>query len=161
MTTDNSIITDNNWVLIDSNTGWPVPCWSVRTRPLSEGQAERLSISGGRAPQHAASTGRVYVQPVAEGQQDGRNNLITQELEYFPSVLDLEWHDTSNINHKQLSSAYTVDGVHLMGRTGGGFAAALATAFFRADLDNKRKLLAAFEHLVKRYADQAANSEVA
>jgi hypothetical protein len=41
---------------------------------------------------------------------------------------------------------------HEMQRTGGGFASALAEAFFRADALNKRKLLAAFGDLFEEYA---------
>jgi len=40
---------------------------------------------------------------------------------------------------------------HLMDRTGGSFASAIAQAYFRADKDNTERLLAAFGHLFERY----------
>lgn len=136
-------ITQDGWMLIDEVTGWPVQLGEVRT----SFRGETWSIVGGRPPQHAASTGRVWVRPV--GAESGR---IT---EYFPDVMDAQWHDMSKINQKQLTSDYTFQGVHLMRQRGGGFAAALADAFFRADLGNRQRLVQAFEDLIGQYAQQA------
>lgn len=44
----------------------------------------------------------------------------------------------------------------LMERQGGGFAAALAGAYFRADLGNQARILQAFGDLFAEYRDQAA-----
>ena len=44
----------------------------------------------------------------------------------------------------------------LMERQGGGFAAALAGAYFRADLANQARILQAFGELFAEYRDQAA-----
>ncbi len=44
----------------------------------------------------------------------------------------------------------------LMERQGGGFAAALAGAYFRADLGNQARILQAFGELFAEYRDQAA-----
>ena len=41
-----------------------------------------------------------------------------------------------------------------MERLGGGFAEAIALAFFRADSTNKVRLVDAFGHLFKRYAHE-------
>lgn len=42
-----------------------------------------------------------------------------------------------------------------MERIGGGFASALAVAYFRADLDNKARILAAWPELFERYRREA------
>lgn len=41
---------------------------------------------------------------------------------------------------------------HRMEAMGGGFATAIATAYFRADPDNKERLIKAFDFLFERYA---------
>lgn len=46
--------------------------------------------------------------------------------------------------------------LELMKQTGGSFASSLAVAFLRADLGNRRAMLAAFGDLFYRYALQAA-----
>lgn len=51
------------------------------------------------------------------------------------------------MNHDQYIHA-----AHAMQRYGGGFAAALAEAFFRADSVNKAKLLSAFGDLFESFA---------
>jgi hypothetical protein len=52
-----------------------------------------------------------------------------------------------NLNDEQLFYA-----AHKMYEQGGGFASAIAQAFFRADKDNRIKLLLAFEDLFQRFA---------
>ena len=42
-----------------------------------------------------------------------------------------------------------------MERMGGGFASALAVAYFRADLDNQARILGAFPELFERYRRMA------
>jgi hypothetical protein len=44
---------------------------------------------------------------------------------------------------------------HRMEREGGGFASAIAQAYFRADSTNAVLLVNAFGHLFERYADDA------
>ena len=39
----------------------------------------------------------------------------------------------------------------IMGRIGGGFASALALAYFRADSDNQARILGAFPDLFEKY----------
>ena len=43
---------------------------------------------------------------------------------------------------------------HRMEREGGGFASAIALAYFRADSTNKVRLVDAFGHLFERYAHE-------
>ena len=43
----------------------------------------------------------------------------------------------------------------IMERMGGGFASALAVAYFRADLDNQARILGAFPELFERYRRMA------
>lgn len=49
-----------------------------------------------------------------------------------------------------------LDGIELMGKIGGGFAAAIAEAAIKADRENWTTLLAAFPELFNRYRDMAA-----
>jgi len=46
----------------------------------------------------------------------------------------------------------------LMEKVGGGFASALALAYFRADGTNQARILGAFPDLFERYRDWAAES---
>ena len=46
----------------------------------------------------------------------------------------------------------------LMEKVGGGFASALARAYFRADGDNQARILGAFPDLFQRYRDWAAEA---
>lgn len=48
---------------------------------------------------------------------------------------------------------------HEMEAMGGSFAASIAQAFFHADKDNKRRLLAAFGDLFERYAPKEKKHE--
>lgn len=54
---------------------------------------------------------------------------------------------TPHMTDSQLYAA-----AHEMEAMGGSFAASIAQAFFHADKDNKRRLLAAFGDLFERYA---------
>ena len=57
--------------------GKPVPMDDIVT--LRDGQ--RVKITGGRAPHKPGSTGRVWVQDLANG----------AETEFFPGVVDAQW----------------------------------------------------------------------
>lgn len=50
-----------------------------------------------------------------------------------------------------LTDAQQYESAKTMEKYGGGFASALALAFFRADSTNKEKLLSAFNDLFMRY----------
>jgi hypothetical protein len=62
-------------------------------KPISEGTAvtlrddEHWQITGGRAPHHPGSTGRVYVRllDIAESERQLRTT------EFFPGVVDAQW----------------------------------------------------------------------
>lgn len=45
----------------------------------------------------------------------------------------------------------TLEAAHAMEREGGGFASAIATAYYRADSSNRARLVAAFQDLFARY----------
>ena len=57
-------------------------------------------------------------------------------------MLDYTPHMTEQALYK---AAYAMD------REGGGFASAIANAFFRADTDNRKRLLAAFGDLFEKF----------
>jgi hypothetical protein len=56
-------------------------------------------------------------------------------LDYTPHMTDSQLYE----------AAYEMD------RSGGGFASAIANAFFRADGDNQKRLLAAFGDLFEKF----------
>ena len=73
-------------------------------------------------------------------------------------VLDAAWvREDALASSGIINSSYTMQGVHLMNQIGGGFASALARAFFAADAGNRMKLLRAFEGLFRGYAEEAAH----
>jgi hypothetical protein len=51
-----------------------------------------------------------------------------------------------------MSESELLKAAHNMVYYGGGFAEAIASAYFRADSENKQRLLTAFGHLFERYA---------
>lgn len=56
-------------------------------------------------------------------------------IDYTPHMTETELYE----------AAYAMD------RIGGGFASAVANAFFRADTDNRKRLLAAFGDLFEKF----------
>ena len=135
-------IAEDTWALVDDMTGWPIRVGDVR----ESNRGETYVVTGGRPPLSLASTGRIYV---ALGGAE-------PTTEFYPSVFGAKWVDLSNNeNQQQLTSKYTLDGAHMMVDVGGGFAAALAQAFFKADLGNRRKLIDAFEQLFHKHAEMA------
>jgi len=52
------------------------------------------------------------------------------------------------------------DAARLMEQQGGGFAACIAQAFFRADAMNRKRLLTAFDDLFVRYYKQHRLNEI-
>lgn len=136
-------IEDDNWVLVDDMTGWPVRIGDVR----ESNRGETYVVTGGRPPLHLSSTGRIYV---ALGG-------AAPTTEFFPSVFNARWIDrATEDNASQLGSRYTMDGVQLMREIGGGFAGKLAEAYLVADQGNRRTLLDAFEHVFHKHAEMAA-----
>ena len=130
-------IKEDGWILIDQATGWPVQLGDTRRTSRNE----QHQVTGGRPPHKPSSTGRIYV----------------QGSEYFPSVLDAAWvREDALASSGIINSSYTMQGVHLMNQIGGGFASALARAFFAADAGNRMKLLRAFEGLFRGYVEEAA-----
>lgn len=69
-------ITSGNWVLIHEKSG-TIVCVG-ETIKSRNGNAR---ITGGRPPQHAGSSGRVWI--------GKKKSFITNE--YFPHVFDLKW----------------------------------------------------------------------
>lgn len=53
-----------------------------------------------------------------------------------------------------MSESELLKAAHRMEREGGGFASAIALAFFRADSTNQVLLVNAFGHLFERYAHE-------
>jgi len=53
-----------------------------------------------------------------------------------------------------MSESELLKAAHRMQDEGGGFASAIALAFFRADSTNQVLLVNAFGHLFERYADE-------
>jgi len=51
-----------------------------------------------------------------------------------------------------MSESELFKAAHNMEKYGGGFAEAIASAYFRGDSENKQRLLTAFGHLFERYA---------
>ena len=51
-----------------------------------------------------------------------------------------------------MSERELLKAAHNMVYYGGGFAEAIASAYFRADSENKQRLLTAFGHLFEKYA---------
>jgi hypothetical protein len=51
-----------------------------------------------------------------------------------------------------MSESELIRAAHNMVHYGGGFAEAIASAYFRADSENKQRLLTAFGHLFEKYA---------
>lgn len=135
-------ITEDTWALIDDMTGWPVRVGDVR----ESNRGEMYVVAGGRAPLHSGSTGRIYV--ALEG--------VEPTTQFYPSVFGARWIDRAKESDQlQLTSQYTMDGVQTMIEAGGGFAAALAQAFLKADLSNRRKLMGTFEELFLKHAEMA------
>lgn len=108
-------------------------------------------IDGGRAPQHSASTGKVW----------------TDHGEYYPSVFELAWHsdEPAKINRVVWieSKAFDQDKLHqvarLMQAQGGGFAWAIAEAYFRGDLVNRQRIVDAFPHLFLNFLEALEAAE--
>lgn len=125
------IIKVDDQVLVDIYTGWPLQVGEFR----KSHSGEIYEVTGGRPPQHPGSTGRIWV----------------RGAEYFPGVLDAKW-VREDENDLQRCSKFTLDGVSLMQRIGGGFASALAKAYFSADAGNRRKILDAFGDVILRHA---------
>lgn len=69
-------------VLVDATTGEAIAKGDERT--LRDGT--RVRITGGRAPRHAASTGRVHLEEMPERGGAGR-------FERYPSVVGATWAD--------------------------------------------------------------------
>jgi len=117
--------------------------WELRTekgQPV-ELPLEVTSFRGGLAtivdaqpPQHPGSTGRVFTHAGGE---------------YFPSVYGLQWVKVQE-EDGELNAA-----VRLMSRIGGSFAAALATAYWAGDSDNRARILAGWPDLIERYRRMA------
>lgn len=132
-------IKEDGWILIDQATGWPVRVGDRR----ATSRGHQATVAGGRPPHKPSSTGRIYIEWGGE---------------YFPSVFDAAWvREDALASSGIINSSYTVQGVHLMNQIGGGFASALARAFFAADAGNRMKLLRAFEGLFRGYAEEAAH----
>jgi hypothetical protein len=53
---------------------------------------------------------------------------------------------------QDMSDDDLVEAAHNMGYHGGGFAEAIASAYFRAGKENQQRLLTAFGHLFEKYA---------
>jgi hypothetical protein len=62
--------------LVHAETKEPIPMGS-----LVKLSGETVRATGGRAPHHSNSTGRVWVADVVSG----------HEAEYFPGVIDAQW----------------------------------------------------------------------
>lgn len=138
-------IAEDTWALVDDMTGWPIRVGDVR----ESNRGETYVVTGGRPPLSLASTGRIYV--ALRGAEP--------TTEFYPSVFGARWVDLAEEDNKvQLTSKYTLDGANMMIAVGGGFAAALAQAFFKADLGNRRKLIDTFEQLFRKHADMAQRS---
>ena len=58
-------------------------------------------------------------------------------------------------NHIKALAEANHKAAKIMERMGGGFASALAVAYFRADLDNQARILGAFPELFERYRRMA------
>ena len=58
-------------------------------------------------------------------------------------------------NHIEALAEANHKAAKIMERIGGGFASALALAYFRADSDNQARILGAFPELFKRYRREA------
>ncbi len=58
---------------------------------------------------------------------------------------------------QQIKWARECAAAHRMSREGGGFAGAIADAYFRADSANKTRLVEAFRDLFDRFADNQEN----
>lgn len=65
---------------------------------------------------------------------------------------------TQTTQLKNLTDEQLFFAAHKMYAQGGGFASAIAQAFFRADKDNRIKLLIAFEDLFQRFAQSPTPS---
>jgi len=66
-----------NWLLVDK-AGMAVP----KGTRLKTQDGEEYELTGGRPPQHEASTGRVWVV-----------DLDMNAREFFPTVFDLKWEE--------------------------------------------------------------------
>ncbi len=118
--------------------------WELQTekgQPV-ELPLEAVSFRGGlativdaRPPHHSGSTGRVFTHGGGE---------------YFPSVYGLQWVKVQEEEDGELNAA-----VRLMSRIGGSFAAALATAYWAGDSDNRARILAGWPDLIERYRRMA------
>jgi hypothetical protein len=69
-------------ILVDSTTGTPL----VKGQRVTDFRGEHAYYSGGRPPEHSASTGRIYV---ARTKRDAMTARNTQS--FFPSVFGAEW----------------------------------------------------------------------
>ena len=117
--------------------------WELQTekgQPV-ELPLETVSFRGGlativdaRPPHHPGSTGRVFTHAGGE---------------YFPSVFGLQFVKVQG-DDEELNAA-----VRLMARIGGSFAAALATAYWAGDSDNRARILAGWPDLIERYRRMA------
>lgn len=58
----------------------------------------------------------------------------------------------NNLRANEMTDSELYKAAHMMDAMGGGFAAAIAEAFFRADSDNKQRIVSAFPELFERYA---------
>lgn len=135
-------ITDDTWALIDDMTGWPVRVGDIR----ESNRGDTYVVTGGRPPLSLASTGRIYV--ALRGAEP--------TTEFYPSVFGASWVDLAEKDNRlQLTSPYTLEGIKTMVQDGGGFEVALAHAFLKADLANRRKLIETFEELFRKHADMA------
>lgn len=56
------------------------------------------------------------------------------------------------MNMQDMTDSDLYNAAHKMQAMGGGFASALAEAFFRADSHNKQRILLAFGDMFERYA---------
>lgn len=111
-------------------------------------------LEGGRAPHKPGSTGRIW----------------TDRGEYFPSVFNVQWVrvDQAAVGEESplaMLGGCTLDtlnrGFEEMERSGGGFASALAAAYFRADLGNRARIIEAWPDLVAKWVRIAAEERVA
>ncbi len=66
------LIERDGWTLVHEGTTRPACLGDT----VTDFRGDKAELCGGHPPRHAASTGRVYVEPGAE---------------YFPSVFGLEW----------------------------------------------------------------------
>lgn len=81
-----TLITANGAILVHEKTGQPVQKGEI----VESFRGERYRVTGGSAPHHAGSTGRVWLQ--REGVEPDKIGAI----EFYPGVVGLKWEATSN-----------------------------------------------------------------